>query len=65
MIELKVIENINYFLSNETSVITKDTGTKVCRETFFDFMSRNSERIARFFNLSTQKVCEIGTHIKL
>lgn len=66
--ELKVIANIDditYFLGKETIVITKDTGMNPWRETLFDFMSRNSERITTYFNLPPQKVCEIGTQLKL
>jgi KUP system potassium uptake protein len=66
--ELKVIDNIDditYFLGKETIVITKDTGMNPWRETLFDFMSRNSERITTYFNLPPQKVCEIGTQLKL
>lgn len=66
--ELKVIgsvEDITYFLGKETIVITKDTGMSPWRETLFDFMSRNSERITTYFNLPPQKVCEIGTQVKL
>nr|MBC7613959.1 potassium transporter Kup [Pseudopedobacter sp.] len=66
--ELKVIGNVDditYFLGKETIVITKDTGMSPWRETLFDFMSRNSERITTYFNLPPQKVCEIGTQVKL
>lgn len=66
--ELKVMESVDditYFLGKETIVITKDTGMSPWRETLFDFMSRNSERITTYFNLPPQKVCEIGTQVKL
>jgi KUP system potassium uptake protein len=66
--ELKVIssiDDITYFLGKETIITTKDTGMNPWREILFEFMSRNSERVTTYFNLPPQKVCEIGTQVKL
>ncbi|MET4083651.1 KUP system potassium uptake protein [Pedobacter sp. UYP30] len=57
--------DIVYFLGKESIVITKNTGMSPWRESLFDYMSRNSERFASYFNLPSEQVCEIGTQIRL
>jgi KUP system potassium uptake protein len=59
------VDDVTYFIGKETIVITKNTGMSLWRETLFDFMSRNSERITTYFKLPPDKVCEIGAQIKL
>jgi KUP system potassium uptake protein len=57
--------DVTYFLGKESIVITKNKEMSIWRESLFDFMSRNSEKIIPYFNLPSDKVCEIGTQIKL
>ena len=59
------VDDVTYFIGKETIVISKNTGMSLWRETLFDFMSRNSERITTYFKLPPDKVCEIGAQIKL
>ena len=59
------MENATYFLGKESVVITKHTGMSPLRENLFDFMGKNSEKVTRYFNLPSDRVFEIGSHIRL
>ena len=57
--------NATYFLGRESIVIAKHTGMSPLRETLFNFMGRNSVKATRYFNLPSEKVCVIGSQIRL
>ncbi len=58
-------ENVTYFLGRDSIVIARRTGMNPFRESLFNFMGRNSEKATRYFNLPSEKVCIIGSQIKL
>ena len=56
---------VAYFLGRDSIVIAKHTGMNTFRETLFNFMGRNSVKATRYFNLPSDKVCIIGSQIRL
>ena len=57
--------NATYFLGRDSIVIAKRTGMSPLRETLFNFMGRNSVKATRYFKLPSEKVCIIGSQIRL
>lgn len=62
---LHIDDSTTYFLGRESVVITENTGMHPFREALFEFMSRNSIRATRYFNLPNERVFEIGSQIRL
>ncbi|MEO6327814.1 MAG: potassium transporter Kup [Ginsengibacter sp.] len=58
-------KNATYFLGRDSIVIAKRTGMSPFREYIFNFLGRNSVKATRYFNLPSEKVCIIGSQIKL
>lgn len=58
-------EDINYFLGRETLIVNGKMGMPVWREIIFAWLSRNSQRATRYFNLPPEKVYEVGANIVL
>ncbi len=58
-------KNATYFLGRDSIVIAKRTGMSLLRETLFNFMGRNSVKATKYFKLPSEKVCIIGSQIKL
>ncbi|HEV8083776.1 MAG TPA: potassium transporter Kup [Chitinophagaceae bacterium] len=58
-------KKVTYFLGRDSIVIAKHTGMSPLRETLFNFMGRNSVKATRYFNLPSEKVCIIGSQIRL
>lgn len=64
--ELKIdLDNIAYCVGRETLIINGKLGMPEWRETIFAFLSRNSQRATRYFNLPPEKVFEVGTNIEM
>ncbi|MEO7140755.1 MAG: potassium transporter Kup [Ferruginibacter sp.] len=59
------LENATYFLGRDSIVIAKHTGMSPFRESIFNFMGRNSVKATRYFNLPSEKVCIIGSQIRM
>ncbi|MEP6926549.1 MAG: KUP/HAK/KT family potassium transporter, partial [Ginsengibacter sp.] len=58
-------EDVTWFLGRDSIVTAKHTGMSRLRETLFNFMGRNSVKATRYFNLPSEKVCIIGSQIRL
>lgn len=63
--QLHLGKDVTYVLGRESVVITKNTGMHPIREGLFEFLSRNSVRATRYFNLPNNDVFEVGSQIKL
>lgn len=58
-------KEINYFLGRETIIVNGKMGMPVWREIIFVWLSRNSQRATRYFNLPPGQVFEVGSNIVL
>lgn len=58
------LEDTTFFLGRETLIPSKSIGMSVWRDKLFLLLARNSERATKYFNVPTDRVFEIGSHIK-
>lgn len=56
---------VSYIIGRETFILDGKKGMPVWRESLFAFLSRNSLRATRYFDLPIQKVLEVGSQIGL
>ena len=54
-----------YFIGRETVVVTDLEGMPLWQERIFDFQNRTAASAARFFNLPSKQVFEVGTQVKI
>ena len=54
-----------YFIGRETVVVTDLEGMPLWQERIFDFQNRTAASAARFFNLPSNQVFEVGTQVKI
>ncbi len=54
-----------YFIGRETVVVTDLEGMPLWQEHIFDVQNRSAASAARFFNLPSKQVFEIGTQVKI
>jgi KUP system potassium uptake protein len=59
------VANITYFLGRETVVASPDQKLNPIRERIFVFETRTAASAARFFNLPSNQVFEVGTTIEV
>lgn len=59
------MDKVFYCLGTETLIAKGKLGMPEWRENIFSFLSRNSQRATRYFNLPPEKVLEIGTNVEL
>lgn len=57
--------NVTYFLGRESIVVEKYTGMSPFREAMFSIMGKNSVKATTYFGLPPEKVCIIGSQIRL
>lgn len=57
--------DVTYILGRETYITVGKKGMSIWREILFSFLSRNSLRATKFFNLPSDSVLEIGTQMEL
>lgn len=57
--------NVTYFLGRESIVVEKHTGMSPFRESLFNIMGKNSVKATTYFGLPPEKVCIIGSQIRL
>jgi KUP system potassium uptake protein len=58
-------DKVTYVLGRETLLATERPGMAIWREKLFAFMSRNAGRATQFFNISPDRVLEVGAQIEL
>jgi KUP system potassium uptake protein len=58
-------DKVTYVLGRETLLATERPGMALWREKLFAFMSRNAGRATSFFNISPDRVLEVGAQIEL
>ena len=54
-----------YFIGRETVVVTDLEGMPIWQERIFDMQNRTAASAARFFNLPSKQVFEVGTQVKI
>ena len=57
--------NLTYFLGRESIVVEKYTGMSPFREALFNTMGKNAVKATTYFGLPSDKVCIIGSQIRL
>ncbi len=57
--------NVTYFLGRESIVVEKHTGMSPFRISLFNIMGKNSVKATTYFSLPPEKVCIIGSQIRL
>ncbi len=57
--------NLTYFLGRESIVVEKHAGMSSFRESLFNIMGKNSVKATKYFCLPPEKVCIIGSQIRL
>lgn len=57
--------NVTYFLGRESIVVEKHSGMSSFRESLFSIMGKNSVKATTYFCLPQEKVCIIGSQIRL
>ncbi|MEO7313189.1 MAG: potassium transporter Kup [Chitinophagaceae bacterium] len=57
--------NVTYFIGSESIVVEKHTGMSAFREALFNIMGKNSVKATTYFGLPPDKVCIVGSQIKL
>jgi KUP system potassium uptake protein len=63
--ELRIGEDVSYFLGRESLVSTPKRGMAPWREKLFVWMSRNAQHATAFFNLPADRVVELGVQVEL
>lgn len=56
---------VTFILGRETFILDGKKGMSIWRESLFAFLSRNSLRATRYFDLPSEKVLEVGSQIGL
>lgn len=59
------LDDTTYVIGRETLIADSEIGLNVWQDSLFIFMSKNSQRATKYFNLPEEKVFEIGTQIKI
>lgn len=57
--------NVTYFLGRESIVVEKHTGMSPFRESLFNIMVKNAVKATTYFGLPPEKVCIIGSQVRL
>ena len=57
-------EDVTYFRSRETLIVTRAPGMAMWREQLFVFMARNAVRATAFFRLPPERVVELGVQVE-
>jgi KUP system potassium uptake protein len=63
--ELRIGEDVSYFLGRESLVSTPRKGMAPWREKLFAWMSRNAQPATAFFGLPPDRVVELGVQVEL
>ncbi|MBU3689218.1 MAG: potassium transporter Kup [Acidimicrobiales bacterium mtb01] len=58
-------DDVTYFLGHESIVAGKAPGMNPLAEHLFVLLNRGADSASRFFNLPTEKVFEVGSHVEI
>lgn len=58
-------DDVTYFLGHESIIAGKAPGMNRAQEWLFVFLNRGADSAGRFFNLPTDRVFEVGTHVEI
>jgi KUP system potassium uptake protein len=59
------LSRTTFFLGRETLIATDRPGLAIWRERLFARLTRNSQRVTKFYQLPSDRVCELGAEIEL
>ncbi|CAB4607494.1 unannotated protein [freshwater metagenome] len=57
--------DVTYFLGHESIIAGKAPGMNPLQEHLFVFLNRGADSAGRFFNLPTDRVFEVGSHVEI